>query len=157
MRRAVGSTRAVMTPAPTATCVVKFEQRPRRARRREQPVPVDRVPRVTRLLALAHRIDGMIRSGELRDWAEAARLLGVSRARMTQIANLLLLSPRIQENILEIESTPEGKDMPTEHRLRHILSHLDWYTQERDRSLLSPLQSGLTDPEPTYRFALRSE
>src|SRR5436309_368869 len=78
--------------------------------RRSEPVsiPVGRVPRVTRLLALAHKIDGQIRSGEIRNWAEAARLVGVTRARMTQIAKLLLLAPKIQESILDL-STPQSR------------------------------------------------
>ena len=61
-----------------------------------------RVPRVARMLALAHEIDRLIRAGELRDLADAARAMGLTRARVTQIANLLLLAPAIQEAILEL-------------------------------------------------------
>ncbi len=93
---------------------------------------MDRVPRVARLLALAHRIDGMIRSGELRDWAEAARLTGVTRARMTQIANLLLLAPEIQGDILEMVLVVEGRDPVNEHRLRQIVCRGTWVEQQRD-------------------------
>jgi hypothetical protein len=42
---------------------------------------------------LAHRIDAMVRTGEFRDYADAARALGLTRARITQITNLLLLAP----------------------------------------------------------------
>ena len=45
------------------------------------------------LLALAHQIDRMIRRGEIASLAEAARICGVTRARMTQITNLMLLAP----------------------------------------------------------------
>ena len=88
-----------------------------------------RIPRVTRLLALAHRIEGMIRSGEIRDWAEAARLVGVTRARMTQIANLLLLAPEIQEAILDVPRVVKGSDQITERQLRETVSQVDWSEQ----------------------------
>jgi len=77
---------SVRTPVPTATYRVKFREESPRDQTRPREKPVDHVPRVARLLALAHRIDEMIRSGELKNWAEAARLIGVTRARMTQIA-----------------------------------------------------------------------
>ena len=63
--------------------------------------PTGRVPRVARLLALAHRIDRMVHDGEIRNLSEAARRLGLTRARVTQVMNLLLLAPEIQEAILE--------------------------------------------------------
>jgi hypothetical protein len=87
-----------------------------------QPGPI---PRVTQLLALAHRIDRMIRAGQIRDWAEASRLAGVTRARMTQIANLLLLAPEIQEALLG------GHGLPTERQIRPVLRHPDWEWQKR--------------------------
>jgi hypothetical protein len=38
------------------------------------------LPRITRLLALAVRFEGLLREGTVRDYAELARLGGVSRA-----------------------------------------------------------------------------
>ena len=131
MKSAAASARPVLGPAPIATRVVKFGQRPRRAPRRELSAPVGRVPRVARLLALAHRIDGMIRTGELRDWAEAARLVGVTRARMTQIANLLLLAPSLQEAILDLVPTHGGREFITERHLRSTLKVSSWDEQRR--------------------------
>ncbi len=100
--------------------------------RRTEPVsvPVGRVPRVIRLLALAHTIDGRIRSAEIRDWAEAARLVGVTRARMTQIAKLLLLAPKIQEGILNLSDVTRGPDPVTERALRTAVVQVDWQRQE---------------------------
>jgi hypothetical protein len=46
-----------------------------------------RLPRITRLLALAVRFEGLLQDGTARDYAELARLGGVSRARITQIGN----------------------------------------------------------------------
>jgi len=61
--------------------------------------PVGRVPRVSRLMALAIKMDGLVRSGAVKDYAELARLGNVSRARVTQIMNLNLLAPGIQEDL----------------------------------------------------------
>ncbi len=103
--------------------------------RRTEPIlaPVGRVPRVSRLLALAHRIDGRIRSGEVRDWAEAARLVGVTRARMTQIAKMLLLAPQIQETILNLSNVTRGPDPVTERALRAAAAEVDWRNQKVPR------------------------
>ena len=92
-------------------------------------VPVGRVPRVARVLALAHRIDAMIRAGELKDLAEAARVVGVTRARMTQIMNLMLLAPKIQEEILELPPVAQGRDPISERQPRAIVGEPVWERQ----------------------------
>jgi hypothetical protein len=51
------------------------------------------VPRVARLMALALRFENLIREGRVADYSELARLGHVSRARQSQIMNLLLLAP----------------------------------------------------------------
>ncbi len=55
--------------------------------------------RTARMLALAHHIERLIEAGELSGYAEAARSLGLTRARLTQVMNLLLLAPEIQGRI----------------------------------------------------------
>ena len=60
-------------------------------------VPAGRVPRIARLMALALRFEHLVQSGTVRDYAELARLGQVSRARLTQITNLLHLAPDLQE------------------------------------------------------------
>jgi hypothetical protein len=52
-----------------------------------------RLPRIARLVALAIRFDQLLRSGTVEDYAELAHLGRVSRARVTQIMNLLNLAP----------------------------------------------------------------
>ena len=94
---------------PTATYKVSFRPRPARAPRSE-----GRVPRVVRMLAFAHKIDGRIRAGEFSDMASAARQNGIKRARMTQLMNLLLLAPEIQEAILSMPVVDRGRDPVTE-------------------------------------------
>jgi hypothetical protein len=60
----------------------------------------EKVPRVARLLALAHKFEGMLDRGEVESMADLARLGRVSRARITQIMDLLMLAPEIQEEVL---------------------------------------------------------
>ena len=78
-------------------------------------------------MALAIRLDQLIRDGVVTDQAELARLGHVSRARLTQIMNLLCLSPRIQEQLLlSYQTLPRC----TEKSVRWVLSEPDWVGQE---------------------------
>jgi hypothetical protein len=60
----------------------------------------DKVPRIARLMALAIHFDRLIREGKVKDYAEIARLGDVTRARVTQVMNLLNLAPDIQNGLL---------------------------------------------------------
>ena len=71
-----------------------------RLARREPESPPERIPRAARVLALAHKWRALIRSGAVKDQAELARLVGVSRARVTQVMGLLWLAPDVQEAVL---------------------------------------------------------
>jgi len=101
--------------------------------------PAGRVPRVSRLMALAIRLDQLIRDGVVADQAELARLGHVSRARLTQVMNLLCLAPDIQEQILFLPETVRGRDAITEKQLRPISAVASWQKQRRAwQSLRSP-------------------
>ncbi|TWT61722.1 hypothetical protein [Rubinisphaera italica] len=82
--------------------------RKRLAEGKDREKPKGRLPRVTKLMALAIRFDRLIRDGHVNDYAELARLGQVSRARMTQIMNLLNLAPEIQETILFLPRVEQG-------------------------------------------------
>lgn len=69
-----------------------------------------RVPRVSRLMALAIHWQSLIDEGFVTDYAEIARLGNVTRARVSQIMNLLLLAPDIQEALLFLPRTQAGSD-----------------------------------------------
>jgi len=88
-------------------------------------VPQGRVPRISRLMALAIRFDQLIREGAVSDQAELVRLGHVSRARVTQILNLLNLAPDIQESLLFLPHVERGKDSVTERELRPITAVAD--------------------------------
>ncbi len=105
-------------------------------------LPEGSVPRVARLLALAVRCEELVRSGEVADYADLARLGHVSRARMSQIINLLNLAPDIQEEILFLPRTTRGRDPIGERDLRPICAVADWKEQRR---LWQRLQDGQQD------------
>jgi len=100
--------------------------------RREEPPPAPipgNLPRITRLLALAIKMDGMIGDGIVQDYADLARLGFVSRPRMTQVMNLLNLAPDIQEEILSMPRTVKGRDAVGEGHVRPITGVLNWQQQ----------------------------
>ena len=59
-------------------------------------------------MALAIHFDGLIPSGAVTNYAELARLGNVIRARVTQIMNLLMLAPAIQESLLFLPRLEQG-------------------------------------------------
>ncbi len=98
----------------------------------EHPAPASKpgnLPRVTRLMALAIKLDADIQAGRLKDLADIARLSGITRARATQIMNLLHLAPDIQEKILFLPRTIEGRAPITERALRDIAAQTNWTAQ----------------------------
>lgn len=91
--------------------------------------PPDPVPRISRLMALAIHFDGLIRKGTVKDYADLARLGGVSRARITQIMNLLNLAPEIQELLLLFGEAVRGRGCLTEREIRAVTDICDWHKQ----------------------------
>ena len=89
-------------------------------------LPPGRLPRITRLMALAIRFDHLLASGAVRDQTELAEVGHVTRARVTQIMNLLHLAPDIQEEILQLPQTTEGRDPIGERHLRPTVRLVDW-------------------------------
>ena len=76
-----------MKPAAARTVhQVDFGNKP--APRRDS-APEGRVPRVARLLALAYLVERKIEAGEIGSYSRAARMLGMSRSRMSQVVALL--------------------------------------------------------------------
>ena len=117
--------------------VVKEGRQPKRE-------AIGSVPRISRLMALAIRMEQLVRSGEVSDYAELARLAHVTRARITQIMNLLHLAPDIQEAILSLPRT-DGRRAPiAERQVRPIAAIIDWRKQRRMwRELLAELHLDL--------------
>ena len=95
------------------------------------PAPAGRLPRVSRLMALALRLDHLVRTGVVADYATLARLGHVSRARVSQVMNLLLLAPDIQEALLFLPPTQRGHDPLHLRQLQRLAALLDWRQQRR--------------------------
>ncbi len=93
--------------------------------------PTGRVPRIARLMALAIRFEELLRQGLVADYAELAALGHVSRARITQIMNLTLLAPDIQEAILYLPRTEEGGDSIRLREMQPIALTADWRKQRQ--------------------------
>lgn len=94
----------------------------------EQPTP-GRIPRITKMMALAIRLDHLIKTGQVTDQAELARVGHVSRARLTQIMDLNLLAPDIQEEILCLSPSDSSRPAVKERDLRNIAHVLSWLKQ----------------------------
>jgi hypothetical protein len=126
------------TTDPTPLTVAGTIHFGRRGRAKElrvgpAPVPVEpgRVPRVARLMALALKFEGLIRDGTVADYAELARLGHVTRARLTQVMNLTLLAPDIQEALLFLLPVVQGRDSLVLRDLQAIAATLGWKKQRK--------------------------
>lgn len=111
------------------TLVVAFDGRRRGVALPAAPAPVYPA-RVARQLALAHALQRRVASGEFKDLAAAAYGLDFSRARISQLFDLLLLAPDIQQEILFLEC-PAGAQPFHEAALRPIVRLLVWSEQRR--------------------------
>jgi hypothetical protein len=94
-----------------------------------EAVPMGRVPRVSKLMALAIRFDSLIREGNVAGLSELARLAHVTQPRMTQIMNLLHLAPDIQEDLLFLPPVTEGRAQIHERVLRPLSAEVCWAVQ----------------------------
>jgi len=110
---------------------------PRAGRHKVEEAPAgvenspERSPRIARLLALALKFEGLIHQGVIKDYAELARLGQVSRARVTQIMNLLNLSADIQEQILAWTEAAPGTESVRETTVRALSAEVSW-TRQRE-------------------------
>ena len=120
----------------------------RRGRRKELvpgpavKVPKGRVPRVSRLMALAIRFEGLVRSGAVTDYAELARLGHVTRARMSQIMGLRHLATDIQEMLLFLPAVESGRDPIVLRDLLPITATPDWRVQRKRWAALTAACGG---------------
>ncbi len=115
----------------------------------EAPPPkpeLDRRPaKVARMLALAHHIQSAIDRGVVADRATVARKLGFTRARITQLLDLLLLAPDIQARVLELEAV-DGVEPMSERGLRSVVRAKTWKDQ-------TGAKCQFADVEPKELFA----
>jgi hypothetical protein len=98
---------------------------------KSNPAEAGQIPRLSRLMALAIRFGRLIQEGRVRDYAELARLGHVTRARLTQIMNLRLLAPDIQEEILFLPRVAGEREAIAERHVRPITAVPNWAKQRR--------------------------
>jgi hypothetical protein len=94
--------------------------------------PLEPVPRITRLLALALKFEELIRSGTVSNYAAVAHVAHVSRSRVTQMTGLLNLAPDIQEEILFLPAAEARQLRISEPSLRRLTATLLW-NQQREQ------------------------
>jgi hypothetical protein len=85
--------------------------RPEVTRRETEAKNKTRMPRISRLLALAHRFEEFLANGTVQTYRELAELGHVSRPRLTQIIRLAQLAPDIQEQLLFLPPSVRGADL----------------------------------------------
>ena len=96
------------------------------------PRPTVRKPaRVARMIAFAHKVKQAIAAGEYEGQADAARELGLTRARVSQLLDLTRLAPDIQEEILFMNRV-DGAEPMSERRLRDVSNSNDWKEQRAE-------------------------
>jgi hypothetical protein len=89
-------------------------------------------------MALAVKIDALLDQCPDLDGQEFARRAQVSRTRITQILNLALLAPDIQEQLLWLPPLASGREAITEKSLRRLSGEPHWERQrERFTELLA--------------------
>lgn len=132
-----------MKPVPSqrtgpSSVEVSFIFKPKNRKKKRSPDPdaskniePGNIPRLSKLIALAIRFEGLVERGELRDYADLARLGYVTRARITQIMNLLNLAPDIQEELLFFPRTVKGCDLICEKDMRPIAVIPYWNRQRK--------------------------
>lgn len=111
------------------------------------------IPRISRLMALAIKFDGLIRSGKVADITELAELAHVTQPRMTQIMNLTNLAPDIQEELLHLPRVQSGRAPIHLKMLLPIVGETLWKKQRehwsnlKSQRAVSPLPEQLHSPD----------
>ncbi len=111
----------------TVTYKIKAKRR-KPQKKPDAPPPPEKsgtrpVSRAARMLALAHYVERLVEEGAVASYADAARQLGVSRARISQILNLLNLPTRVQAGLLL------GDLHLSERRVRALVAGGEWEGQ----------------------------
>ena len=127
----LGKAREVTITLRDGTRVVQILPEPnRRGVRFGELGDSERIPRISKLVALAIKMETLVRERQVDDYAALASAGSVSRSRMSQIMSLTNLAPEIQEALLFLPNTGRGPDPITERQLRRIARVIDWRLQK---------------------------
>ena len=86
---------------------------------------------MARLMALALRFERLLKEGAFTNYSELARLGHVTRARVSQVMNLLYLAPDIMEELLFLPPVERGRDPLVLRDLLPIATKADWRVQRK--------------------------
>jgi DNA-binding protein HU-beta len=100
------------------------------------------------MMALAIHLRELVDNGQVCDYTALAELGHVSRARITQIMDLTLLAPDIQEALLFLPKIEKGRDRLNERMLRGIAAESVWARQrEKMARVARLLRMGYISPK----------
>ena len=113
----------------------------RRGARRRTAEETGRVPRISRVMALAIRMERLVGEGSVDSYRHLAEKGQISVPRLSQILRLLDLAPSIQEQLLLLPPTMNGVDPVTERDVRALARVVDWERQQNEfRALMNSRQ-----------------
>ena len=92
-------------------------------------IPIKKDPLLRQNLVLAYQIEELFGKEKAKNLGQVGQWLHITHARISQIMNLLLLAPDIQEEILF--SGDEKVFQLTEHKIRKIPMEVNW-TKQRE-------------------------
>jgi hypothetical protein len=105
----------------------EFDVNLKRPIERPKKKDIRREPALRKSLVLAYQIQDLLDRGKAGSYNQIARWLNFQTSRITQIMNLLFLSPEIQEEILTSDNLAVlGL---TEYNVRHVTAEVDWKKQ----------------------------
>ena len=90
---------------------------------------IEKEPKIRRNLMLAHQIQQLVDQEKIPSLKHAAEWLNMIQVRVDQIMNMLLLSPKIQEEIISSDSAVLAS-IP-EYKLRSVINEADWQQQDQ--------------------------
>ena len=90
---------------------------------------IEKEPKIRRNLMLAHQIQQLVDQEKIPSLKHAAEWLNMIQVRVDQIINMLLLSPKIQEEIINSDSAILAA-IP-EYKLRSVINEADWQQQDQ--------------------------
>jgi hypothetical protein len=88
-----------------------------------------RIPRITRWMALAIHLVGLLETGRLKNHRAISRLGFVTPARVSQLLSLVHLAPDIQEELLGLPVISKGRNPIQLRHLLPVARQLDWRKQ----------------------------
>ena len=113
------------------TSTVERGQQRVTAPKKPRPARQPRTPHITKLMALAIRLEELLATGQVKDQAEIASTAGITHAGVTQIMNLNNLAPSTQADILNFPQSELETPQIIEREIGQIAKVFDWTSQKR--------------------------